>query len=260
MSAGTVDSPRLLMLSGIGPAEHLLGHGIPVKMDLAGVGQNLQDHLNPHLIFVPNSSAGNVKDRVGASGLFVRTRLGLQSAAPDLKLDTVEVVIPAEGARFGLKPGPLYFCTICLARPQSVGSVSLSSADPTAAPVIRANYLSSQRDLDVLVNGVELMRMLAQTSPLKKMLDSELKPGPECITREQIVEFIRQNSDTGFHPTGTCKMGHDTMAVVDDKLRVHGVHGLRVADASIMPTVTNANTIAPSVMIGEKAADLIKSS
>jgi choline dehydrogenase len=260
VSAGTVDSPRLLMLSGIGPAQYLRSHGIAVKEDLAGTGQNLQDHLNPHLIFVPNANAGDIKDRIGASGFFLRTRPGLQSAAPDLKVDTVEVVIPPEGARFGLKPGPLYYCTVCLARPQSVGSVSLNSADPMAAPVIRANYLESQRDLDVLVDGIELMRLLAHTSPLKEMLDSELKPGLECDTRDQIVEFIRQNSDTGFHPTGTCKMGHDPMAVVDDKLRVHGVQGLRVADASIMPTVINANTIAPSVMIGEKAADLIKNS
>lgn len=263
LCAGAVDSPRLLMLSGIGPAEHLRDHGITVKADLAGVGQNLQDHLNPILMFRPNAKAGKVNDRIGVCGLFMRTRPGLQSAAPDLQIDTFEVVVPedvpAAGVRFGLKPGPLFFCTICLVRPQSAGSISLASANPVDAPVIRANYLQCRRDLEVLTYGIDFMRQVARTQPLTELLESEVTPGPSCSSRQQVEDYVRQSSATGFHPAGTCKMGHDRMAVVDDKLRVRGVEGLRVADASIMPTLTNANTIAPCVMIGEKAADFLKS-
>lgn len=256
--AGAVDSPRLLMSSGIGPAEHLRSHGISVKVDLPGVGQNLQDHLNIVVMFKPSSRAGAIKDRIGTGGLFLRTKQGLESASPDLKLDVFEVVVPQERARFGMTPGEFYCTTVCLARPQSRGSVALSCADPTAAPLIRANYLQCARDLEILVDGTELVRQIAHTNPLGGLLESEQTPGLARRTKQQIEEFVRMSAATGFHPAGTCKMGHDAMAVVDDKLRVHGVEGLRVADASIMPTVVNANTIAPCVMIGEKAADLIK--
>jgi len=126
--------------------------------------------------------------------------------------------------------------------------------------MIRANYLQCGRDLEVLNYGAELIRQFAHTSALGSLLGAERLPGPACSTREQLAEFIRQSATTGFHPAGTCKMGHDAMAVVDDQLRVHGVRGLRVADASIMPTVVNANTIGPSVLIGEKAADPIQNS
>jgi choline dehydrogenase len=254
--AGVVDSPQLLMLSGIGPAEHLRSHGIPVKVDLAGVGQNLQDHLNITLIYKPKSSAGHINDRIGTGGLFVKTQHGLQSASPDLQLFAVEVVVRQEA--LGLKPGPLYFCAACLVRPQSVGSIALGSADPIAAPVIRANYLQSERDLCVLINGVDLVRRLAHADPFSRLLDSEIMPGLDYRTVEQIRTAVRQSATTNFHPVGTCKMGHDAMAVVDARLRVHGVDGLRVADASIMPTIVNGNTIAPCVMIGEKAAAMIK--
>jgi choline dehydrogenase len=210
------------------------------------------------LMYTSGAKAGKINDRIGVNGIFLRTSEGLQSAAPDLQVDIFELVVPEDRVRFGITPGMFYCNTVCLARPQSVGSVSLRSADPTAAPVIRANYLQCGRDLDVLTYGAELVRRLTQTKPLNDLLDSEHLPGPGCSTKDQMSEFVRQSASTGFHPAGTCKMGHDAMAVVDDRLQVHGVQGLRVADASIMPTLINANTIAPCVMIGEKAADLIK--
>jgi choline dehydrogenase len=256
VSAGVVESPQLLMLSGIGPAEHLRRHSIPVKVDLPGVGQNLYDHLSVTLTYKPNSNAGNITDRVGTTGLLLRTGHGLQSASPDLQLVIVEVVV--KHSAFGFQPGPLYFCAVNAVRPHSVGSVSLASADPVTAPIIRANYLQSEHDLGALLDGVRLIRRLTQSEPLRKLLDAELMPGPECHTDEQISAAIRQTATTGFHPVGSCKMGHDVMAVVDDRLRVHGVHGLRVADASIMPSIVNTNTIGPCVMIGEKAAEMIR--
>lgn len=255
--AGVVDSPQLLMLSGVGPADHLRQHGIPVKVDLPGVGQNLQDHLNIPLMYKPGPAAGRVNDRIGTTGLFVRTEDGLESASPDLQIFAFEVVVTQEA--FGLKPGPLYFCVACLVRPQSIGSISLRSSDPIAAPVIRANYLQSERDLRVLVRGVELLRQLTRSGPLSRLLEGELMPGPACITADQIEAVVRQSATTNFHPVGTCKMGHDPMAVVDDRLRVRGVEGVRVADASIMPAIVNGNTNAPSIMIGEKAAAMIRS-
>jgi choline dehydrogenase len=168
----------------------------------------------------------------------------------------LEVVV--KQAAFGFQPGSLYFCAASLARPHSVGSISLGSADPTQAPVIRANYLQSDRDAEALVDGIELVRRLTHSTPLSQFLESEQIPGPACRTREQLKAAAREIGTTNYHPVGTCKMGHDAMAVVDDKLRVHGVKGLRVADASVMPTIVNTNTIGPCVMIGEKAADMIR--
>lgn len=254
--AGVVDSPQLLMLSGIGPADHLRQHGILVKADLPGVGQNLQDHLNITLMYKPGPYAGSINDRIGTCGLFVRTQEGLESASPDLQVFAFEVVVTQEG--FGLKPGPLYFCTACLVRPQSRGSLSLRSPDPLAAPVIRANYLQSESDLRVLMGGVDLLRQLARSRPLNRLFEGEIMPGPSVVTAEQIEEVVRQGAATNFHPVGTCKMGYDSMAVVDDRLRVRGVEGVRVADASIMPTIVNGNTNAPCMMIGEKAAAMIR--
>jgi choline dehydrogenase len=254
--AGVVDSPQLLMLSGIGPADHLRQHGIPVQADLPGVGQNLQDHLNITLIYKPGPDAGSINDRIGTCGLFARIEEGLEAASPDLQIFAFEVVVTQEG--FGLKPGPLYFCSACLVRPQSRGSISLRSPDPIASPVIRANYLQSERDLRVLTAGVELLRRLARSRPLARLLEGELVPGPAFVTADQIEAAVRQSAGTNFHPVGTCKMGHDLMAVVDDRLRVHGVEGVRVADASIMPTIVSGNTNAPCIMIGEKAAAMIR--
>ena len=253
--AGVVESPQLLLLSGIGGAEQLRRHGIPVKVHLPGVGQNLHDHIVVTLIYKPTANAGNIQDRVGTNGLLARTRQGLQSASPDLQLFVLEVLV--KQAALGLPAGPLYFCAACLVKPQSVGSISLGSADPVAVPLIRANYLQSERDLNALLDGMELIRKFTNSAPLSRYLESEQAPGSAFRSREQLKNIVRQTASTNYHPVGTCKMGHDTMAVVDDQLRVHGVEGLRLADASIMPTIVNTNTIGPCVMIGEKAAAMI---
>jgi choline dehydrogenase len=256
VSAGAVDSPKLLLLSGIGPADHLREHGIAVRADLPGVGHNLQDHVNVTLMFKPRDGIRNLQNRVGSAGLFFRTRAGQTCAPPDIQLFMVEVILPVPV--FGQPPGPMYFCTPCLVRPQSTGTVTLRSADPSAAPVIRANYFQRSADIGALVQGVQMVRELTHDESLSRWLGAELLPGANSRTADEIGETIRQMASTNFHPAGTCKMGHDAMAVVDDQLRVYGIEGLRVVDASIMPTVVNANTIAPCVMIGEKAADLIR--
>ncbi len=256
LCAGAVDTPHLLMLSGVGPAEELRQRNVPVVVDLPGVGRNLQDHLQISFMFKPGASAGKVQDRLGTNGLFLRSTLCPSEAAPDLQLFAFEVVVREAG--FGLQPGPLYFITACLVQPRSVGSVTLGTADPLAVPVIRANYLQSEYDLSVLMEGAGLARRLAGMEPLKSMLEAEVIPGPNFQSHAELRGAIRQFGGTNFHPVGTCKMGEDEMAVVDAQLRVHGVEGLRVADASIMPTIVNANTNAPCIMIGEKAADLIR--
>jgi choline dehydrogenase len=159
---------------------------------------------------------------------------------------------------FGLEAGPTFFCTVCVVKPQSVGSISLASADPIAPPVIRANYLQCEWDLRALTHGVDVLRRLTHSSPLGRLLEPEQIPGPDYRTPEQLRGAVRRGAGTNFHPVGTCKMGHDGMAVVDARLRVHGVEGLRVADASIMPTIVNGNTNATCIMIGEKAAEMIR--
>jgi choline dehydrogenase len=152
----------------------------------------------------------------------------------------------------------VYFYSVSLVRPHSRGTITLASPDPSAPALIRANYMQCQADLDALVGGVQLVRELTHTKPLGQWLESEILPGQACQTRDQIGDAIRQMASTGFHPAGTCRMGSDIMAVVDDELRVRAVEGLRLVDASVMPTVVNANTIATCVMIGERAADLIR--
>src|SRR5438270_5626354 len=157
LCAGVVDSPHLLMLSGIGPAEHLRSHNIAVKMDLPGVGQNLQDHLNITLMYKPSAKVGHVNDRIGTVGLFLRTEERLQESSPDLQLFAFENIVGEAGRALGLEPGPLYLCTACAVRPQSRGNITLQSADPLAAPVIQPNYLECDRDLRVLLHGIKVL-------------------------------------------------------------------------------------------------------
>ena len=256
LCTGTVGSPHLLLLSGIGPAEHLRQHDISVKVDLPGVGQNLCDHINITAAYVPRPDAGPINNRIGTSGLLTRSWQGIDSTSPDLQLFAIEAIIPVEA--WGFKPGPIFFCTACLVQPQSRGSIALQSTDPIVPPVIRANYLQCEHDIKVLLEGVDLLRQLTHSSPLSRLLQVEQIPGPDFQTPEQITAFVRQSANTNYHPVGTCRMGYDAMAVVDASLHVHGVEGLRVADASIMPTIVNTNTNAPCIMIGEKAADMIK--
>jgi choline dehydrogenase len=256
LSAGAFDSPKLLMLSGIGDTEQLQALGISVVVDLPGVGQNLQDHP---LVPVAHQATQDIEPAVTSNGiaeagLFLHSESNLD-AAPDLNFFLCPVLFaPSTYTRAGSG----FIGLVCLTHPQSRGSVSLRSPDPKDAPIIRINYLQNKSDGQKLVAGIKLIRKLFQTRAFDELRGEEVAPGADAQSDETLEAYIRESCTTLFHPVGTCKMGTDPMAVVDPELRVHGVEGLRVVDASIMPTLTTGNTNAPTIMIGEKAADLIK--
>ncbi|GAB7533207.1 GMC family oxidoreductase N-terminal domain-containing protein [Pseudomonas sp. 3A(2025)] len=277
LSAGSINSPQLLLLSGIGPAQELARHGIAQQHELPGVGQNLQDHQDVVLMYRSDSDLsyglsakglwplaaspwkyltrrqGPLTSNTVESGAFLR--LAPDDEVPELGL----IVAPAlKNQPQRLVPvGHGISLHIGVMHPQSRGQVRLNSADPHDKPIIEANFLSHPEDLRKLVAGVHLVRQLADTRAFSARLQGELVPGRHVDSQEQIEQWVRQNLGTVFHPVGTCKMGNDPLAVVDDQLRVHGLQGLRVADASIMPTLTTGNTNAGAIMIGEKAADLL---
>jgi choline dehydrogenase len=273
LTGGAVNSPQLLLLSGIGPADEIRRVGIHVVHDVPGVGKNLQDHLMVSVGYLckkPVSMAnaeslrnflrylvfkrGPLVSNVAEAGIFSRTRAGL--CEPDLQL----LFGPAYYVNHGLTPrkehcfgfGPT------VVTPESRGSISLKSANPLEPPAIRANYLSIPADMRVIVEGVKLSRQLAHAKSFEDYRGGELHPGSSVQSDEEIAEFVRAEAETLYHPVGTCKMGNDPMAVVDASLRVHGIDGLRVADASVMPRIPSGNTNAPTIMIAEKAADLIR--
>ncbi|PXX59613.1 Choline dehydrogenase [Pseudomonas sp. LAMO17WK12:I10] len=277
LSAGAINSPQLLLLSGIGPAEELARHGIAQRHELPGVGHNLQDHQDVVLMYRCDSEltygisakgllplarspwqylsrrSGPLTSNTVESGGFLR--LHPEDAAPELGL----IVAPAlKNQPQRLVPlGHGVSLHIAVMHPHSRGQVRLNSADPHDKPIIDSNFLSHPEDLRKLVAGVRLVRQLAASQAFARRLKGELVPGPQVESQAQIEQWIRDSLGTVFHPVGTCKMGHDAQAVVDDQLRVHGVQGLRVADASIMPSLTTGNTNAAAIMIGEKAADLL---
>ncbi|MEH2275871.1 MAG: GMC family oxidoreductase N-terminal domain-containing protein [Nostoc sp.] len=256
LSAGAFDSPKLLMLSGIGNAEHLQAMGIPVVVDLPGVGQNLQDHfLVPvaHKV-IQELHPAMTSNCTAEAGLFLHTQSN-QDAAPDLQFFFGRIMwaVPAYADyRMG------FTVVVSPTHPQNIGSVSLPSPDPKDPPIIRINYLQSQSDVQKVIEGVKIMRKLFNTSAFDEFRGEEVGPGAEVTSDEALIDYIRSVCISGYHPVGTCKMGTDPMAVVDPELRVRGVTGLRVVDASIMPTLVGGNTNAPTIMIGEKGADLIK--
>ncbi|MEG4633820.1 GMC family oxidoreductase N-terminal domain-containing protein [Microcoleus sp. AR_TQ3_B6] len=255
LSAGAFDSPKLLMLSGIGNAEYLLSLNIPVVADLPGVGQNLQDHL---AVPVTHQATQDLQpaltSNMAEAGMFLHTE-GNLDAAPDLQLSSGPVLWVPPGYP---NKGPGFVSIACLNHPQSRGSVTLRSIDPTDSPCIRMNYLEHESEVQKLVLGARIIRELFSTDLFDEFRGEEVAPGADVTSDEGLQAYVRKVADTNFHPVGTCKMGTDPMAVVDSQLRVHGVEGLRVVDASIMPTITTGNTNAPTIMIGEKAADLIK--
>jgi choline dehydrogenase len=256
LSAGAFDSPKLLLLSGIGPTEDLQSLGIAVVADRPGVGQNLQDHILVPVLYEASQDlhTATTSNGIAESGLFLHSEDNLD-AAPDLEL----LFGPMQLAPPGLTHSSLGFAGIvALTHPQNLGSVSLRSADPQAAPLLRMNYLQSQSDVQKLVTGIKLMRQLFQTSAFDEFRGQEGAPGADVQSDVALAAYIRETCGTVYHPVGTCKMGTDPMAVVDPELRVYGVVGLRVVDASIMPTIITGHTNAPTMMIGEKAADLIK--
>ncbi|NCR15930.1 MAG: choline dehydrogenase [Microcystis aeruginosa LL13-03] len=253
ISCGSFESPKLLMLSGIGPSEHLQSHQITVAVDLPGVGQNLQDHLLLGVGYECKQEQP-LSNLLSEAGLFIWTRSGISAASPDLQfffgpVQFVEPEYRIDGPGFTFAP--------IVVQPQSRGTVSLRSNNPQDLAVIRANYLECPTDINVLIKGIELARALVNTSTFNEFRGRELAPGSSVTSHSDLTEYIRQVSSTVWHPVGTCKMGRDRYAVVNPQLQVYGVEGLRVADASIMPTITSGNTNAPTIMIGEKAADMI---
>ncbi|TMC23311.1 MAG: choline dehydrogenase [Chloroflexi bacterium] len=275
LCGGAINSPQLLLLSGIGPADQLKALELPVIVDLPGVGQNLQDHLGMAVAYHCSKpitllqidtfwnklqymfwKKGPLASNLAEAAAFVRTR-------PELQLPDVEILlVPLYLSNQPISPAPEHsFTFVCaLLRPQSSGEITLCSNNPLDPPRIQPNYLACDADLQVMIDGVKLCRRWAQTRALAPFRGEEITPGEDVQSDEQIAEAIRARADTIFHPVGTCKMGNDAMAVVDHELRVHGITGLRVADASIMPTLIRGHTNAPAIMIGEKAADLVKKS
>ncbi len=279
LAAGAIQSPQVLLLSGIGPAAGLRALDIAPGHDLPGVGRNLQDHFQVRSIWrsplpVTLNDVSNSVIRRGLAGLqwalfktgpltvgaglvtlFWQTRDEL--ATPDVQFHVIPFSADKPGQ--GLHRYSGYTVSVCQLRPESRGELSLRSTDPTEPPLIRANYLSTERDRQTMVQGLELIRRVMHQPPMRPYVAEEMLPGAKVEGDAALLAFIRATGGTIFHPSGTCKMGPETdaMAVVDARLRVHGIQGLRVADASIMPTVVSGNTNGPTIMIGEKAAAMV---
>ncbi len=279
LSAGAIQSPQILMLSGIGPHQHLVETGIATQHDLPGVGQHLHDHPDiVQVVHVPNNTelfglslGGGIKTLQGVmewrnhrsgmlttnfaeAGGFIKSQPG--EATPDLQLHFVIGKLINHGRTLTLGHG--FSCHVCLLRPKSEGSIRLASKDPAALPLVNPDFLSHRDDMDRLVRGFKLMRNILKQPALAKFGGHELAATAGAQTDEQIERVIRDYADTIYHPVGTCRMGNTDMDVVDAQLRVHGLQGLRVVDASIMPRVVSGNTNAPVMMIAEKAADMIR--
>ena len=276
LSAGTIGSPQILQLSGIGPGELLQDLEIPVIKDLTGVGENLQDHLQIRTVFevnVPtfneeiNSFLGRMKIgmqyvftrggpmSMGASQvcIFTRSRPGLDT--PDIQYHFQPLSADKPGIE--MHPFPGITLSVCQLRPESKGRIQIKSPDPRAYPAIHPNYLATPTDQRTAVDSLKFTRRLVDTTALKPYVVREHLPGSGIETDEELLDSARNIAHTIYHPTSTCKMGSDAMSVVDERLRVHGIVGLRVVDASIMPAIVSGNTNAPTIMIAEKASDMI---
>ena len=277
LSSGAFQSPHLLMLSGVGRPEDITKHGIEMVHELSGVGQNLQDHIDFILAYKTKDTDniglgiratfkligeilkwrkdGNsmVASTIAEAGSFFKTDPSLDR--PDVQTHFVISIVDDHARKLHLGHG--FSCHVCVLRPQSRGEVFLQSGDPLDAPGIDPKFLSDDRDMQTLIKGAKKTREVLQATALAKYRHKELFGVHDSMTDAEWEEHIRSRADTVYHPAGTCKMGTDDMAVVDARLRVHGLEGLRVADASIMPTVVSGNTNAPSIMIGEKCADMI---
>ncbi|MEX0873282.1 MAG: GMC family oxidoreductase N-terminal domain-containing protein, partial [Aquisalimonadaceae bacterium] len=282
LSAGAIQSPQLLELSGIGNAEHLNALGVPLVHHLPGVGENLQDHLQVRLTYECTQPL-TINDIIGSRmrgmqhGLrYITQRKGLLSTTsstvhaiarthPDLDRPDVKIQLAlisgadrySRSKEMGIDRFPGFSLGAFMLRPLSRGAVHAASADPAEPPRMRANYLSYPEERQTYLDALKRIREIAAQPAFRKLLRRETRPGPEVTKGEALMDYMRQTGQTSWHPISTCRMGSDEQSVVDSELRVHGVEGLRVIDASIMPTMASSNTNAPAIMIGEKGADLV---
>jgi len=278
LCGGAVNSPQLLMLSGIGPEQHIRDFSVPVVHHLPGVGQSLQDHYSAPIklrcklpVTVNDVMLSNVRKlKAGLeyymfhrgplsmisspAALFARTRPEL--ASPDVKISISP--FSADRPQDGLHRFSGFTSIAYQLRPESRGEIKLKSPDPFDAPAVYPNYLATETDQRTIVAGLKLIRQILANPHMQSFVEAEFQPGPAVASDEQLLDYARRRGGTVYHPTSTCKMGSDPLAVVDAELRVHGVDGLRVADASIMPTVVSGNTNAATIMIGEKLADMVR--
>ena len=278
VSGGAINSPHLLQISGIGPAQHLQSLGIPVTHDLPGVGANLIDHyvirvvhrvrgtetvneiarfprVLPEILRFFFTGKGALTFGVTTSQVFADSREGL--ASPDLQLlFTPGSTHPLKFGELDEQPG--MSCVVCVVKPDSRGTIMATSADPFARPAIKPNYLTTHTDELALLSGVRQVRRVFAAPALAQHSSGEIQPGPDVTSDADLLAYARRAGNTLYHPVGTCRMGEDPRAVVDSRLRVHGIEGLRVMDASVMPTLTTGNTNAPTIMIAEKGAAMIR--
>lgn len=279
VSCGTVNTPRLLEQSGIGNPEILANFGIPVQHALPGVGENLRDHYGPSLKWLFNRkgiSAANqgqgwgmarelmryilfgtgfMSQGIGTMRVFAKSHEGVEEA--DIQMIATPYIVDIKNERRQISPLEGFFMFVQVQRPESAGSVHIQSADPFKPPAINYQFLATENDRRISIKGFKRAREIVAASPLREFVEKEIAPGPQVQSDEEIVDYIRKTGTTTYHFSGTCKMGHDPMSVVDDRLRVHGIAGLRIADASIMPMIVSGNTSIPCMMFGEKCAAMV---
>lgn len=277
ISAGAIHSPKLLMCSGVGPADQLRGHGIDVVIDSPNIGENLQDHLQARLQYKAtepitlNDVANSFTRKVWEALLYLRRRgllaeppikCGLFArSSPELnRVDTQFHLIEfsSDGMGHDLHRFPGFYLSTCFLRPQSRGHVRLRGADPTLPPLVTQNFLSAEIDRDRTLAGVRLARRVAATAPLADLISEEVQPGRDAVSDESLLNWIRKTAVSVYHPVGTCRMGPHDADVLDPSLKVRGLDGLRVVDGSVMPALVSGNTNAPIIMIAEKASDAIR--
>src|SRR6266478_6163063 len=277
VSGGAFNSPQLLQLSGVGPADLLKQHGIGVVLDAPGVGNDLQDHMQVRLVTrcaqrvtlndIVNHPVrrlmagvqyaalrkGPLTIAAGTSGAFFKTNPRL--ASPDIQIHFLPFSTDKMGEKLHSFSG--FSASVCQLRPESRGSLRIKSADPTVPPEIRINYLATETDRSAFIDGIKILRKILSAPALKPFTVEEVDPGAKVLSDEELLNYCRRTGSTVYHPTSTCRMGNDPLAVVDQRLRVRGIESLRVVDASIMPDLMSGNTNAPTIMIAEKASDMI---
>ena len=281
LSCGTINTPKLLELSGIGNPAVLAKHGIAAIHELPGVGENLRDHFGPTLKWALTKPGISLRDQgrgwrfarelaryilfgkgfmgqgIGTMRLWARSHEGIEEA--DIQIIGNPYLVDVKDGKRSMSPIDGFYLSPQVQRPESAGNIHIRSADPFAPPAINYNFLATENDRRVSIAGVRWARDIVKAPPIGGLIEKEIAPGAEVKSDDEILDFIKNTGTTTYHPVGTCKMGHDKMAVVDDQLRVYGIAGLRIADASIMPMIVSGNTSIPTMMIGEKCSDMILS-